>query len=514
MELIVEILNITTGGNRIVVISEQTATLLGIHSSDRVHLIYKGKDAIAIANIASNLPMNRIGLYDEIADFLGVKEDEKIFVSLAPVPESLINVRAKLRGERLRDKDIEGIVTDVVERHLSSIEIAAFLTALKIYGLSTGEAESLSRAMVSTGKSLDFGPGPILDKHSVGGIPGDKTSMLVVPIVAAAGYTIPKTSSRAITSPAGTADRVETLCPVNLSLAEIKDVVAKTGGCLVWGGSLELAPADDLFIQVEYPLGIDPLLLPSILSKKKAIGATHVAIDIPTGVGAKIKTRAEAYTLASDFVDLGKRLGLNIQCALTFGDQPLGFGMGPALEAKEALSTLMGNGPADLREKAVSLAGMLFEMMGKENGRDMAENIIASGKAECKMREIIAAQGGNPEIQPNDLPVGKYRDVLRSDKAGKVLWISTDDLVRIARAAGTPKEKGAGVVLQAKLGDTVRKDGVLLEIYAERSSKLSAALELAKELSPIVLSKKPEERMILDQVPEKVSRDKPFSLDR
>ncbi len=514
MELIVEILNITTGGNRIAIISEQTANLLGINSSDRIHLTYGNKEAIAIANIGANFPMNRIGLYDEIAFALGVKEDEKVSVRLAPLPESLINVRAKLRGERLREKDIIGIVTDVVERHLSSVEIAAFLTALKIYGLRTSEVEALSRAMVATGKSLDFGPGPILDKHSVGGIPGDKTSMLVVPIVAAAGYTIPKTSSRAITSPAGTADRVETLCPVNLSLAEIKDVVAKTNGCLVWGGSLELAPADDLFIQVEYPLGIDPLLLPSILSKKKAIGATHVAIDIPTGVGAKIKTRSEAYTLASDFVDLGKRLGLNIQCALTFGDQPLGFGMGPALEAKEALMTLMGNGPPDLREKAVSLAGMLFEMVGAENGRAMAENILDSGKAERKMREIIAAQGGNPEIQPNNLPVGKYCDVVRSDKAGKVLWLSTDDLVRIARVAGTPKEKGAGVFLRAKLGDTVRKDGVLFEIYAERSSKLAAALKLAKELSPIVLSKKPEERMILDQVPEKVSREKPFSLDR
>ena len=144
------------------------------------------------------------------------------------------------------------------------------------------------------------------------------------------GFTIPKTSSRAITSPAGTADRVETLCPVNLSINDIKDVVAKTNGCLGWGGSLELAPADDLFIQVEYPLGIDPLLLPSILSKKKAVGATHIVIDIPTGMGAKIKTRTEAYTLASDFVDLGKRLGLNIQCALTFGDQPLGCSIGPA----------------------------------------------------------------------------------------------------------------------------------------------------------------------------------------
>ena len=188
-------------------------------------------------------------------------------------------------GNVCERNDIVTIVKDVVERHLSTAEIAAFLTALNIHGLSMSENEALSRAMVATGKTLSFGEGPILDKHSVGGIPGDKTSMLVVPIVAAAGFTIPKTSSRAITSPAGTADRVETLCPVNLSINEIKEVVAKTNGCLVWGGSLELAPADDLFIQVEYPLGIDPMLLPSILSKKKAIGATHVAVDIPTGMG-------------------------------------------------------------------------------------------------------------------------------------------------------------------------------------------------------------------------------------
>jgi AMP phosphorylase len=514
MELIAEVLNITTGGNRIAILSEQGASLLGVHSSDRIHLTYGTREAIAIANIAANFPMNRIGLYEEIASALGVKEDEKVTVTLAPVPESLINVRAKLRGDRLREQDIKTIVQDVVERHLSSVEIAAFLTALKIYGLSTGEAESMSKAMIETGKSLSFGPGPILDKHSVGGIPGDKTSMMVVPIVAAAGYTIPKTSSRAITSPAGTADRVETLCPVNLSLAEIQAVVAKTNGCLVWGGALELAPADDLFIQVEYPLGIDPLLLPSILSKKVAIGATHVVIDIPTGVGAKIKTRTEAYTLAADFVDLGKRLGLNIQCALTFGDQPLGCSMGPALEAREALQTLMGAGSPDLREKAVSLAGMLFEMVGAQNGRQIAEDMVDSGKAIKKLREIIAAQGGDPTIQPEDLPVGKFHDVVRSDRAGRVLWLSTDDLVRIARAAGTPKEKGAGIVLHAKLGDTVRKDGVLLEIYADRASKLSAALELAKQLQPIVLSKKPEEKMILDQVPEKATVDKTFSLDR
>jgi AMP phosphorylase len=469
---------------------------------------------IAIANIAAHFPENRIGLYDETAFALGVKEDETVDVQLAPLPESLFNVRAKLHGERLSEKDIVTIVNDVVERHLSTVEIAAFLTALSIHGLSTSENEALSKAMVATGKTLNFGKGPILDKHSVGGIPGDKTSMLVVPIVAAAGFTIPKTSSRAITSPAGTADRVETLCPVNLAINEIKDVVAKTNGCLVWGGSLELAPADDLFIQVEYPLGIDPMLLPSILSKKKAIGATHVAIDIPTGMGAKIKTRTEAYTLASDFVDLGKRLGLKIQCALTFGDQPLGCSIGPALEAAEALTTLMGGGPPDLRDKAVSLAGMLFEMVGAKNGRAKAEKILNSGKAEAKMREIIAAQGGNGTVKPDDLSIGPETAKVRSECAGKVIWLSTEDIVRIAREAGAPKEKGAGLVLHAKLGDTVHKNSVLFEIYAERSSKLASALELASKLSPIALTKKPAEKMILDRVPEKLAHEKAFSLDR
>ncbi|HMK95108.1 MAG TPA: AMP phosphorylase [Candidatus Limnocylindrales bacterium] len=514
MELTVEVLPIMTGGSRIAILSEESASVLGVHSSDRIRIKYANKEMIAIANIAAIYPHKRIGLYEETATALGVKEDETVSVQLAPLPESLFNVRAKLRGERLPEKDIVTIVKDVVERHLSSAEIAAFLTALSIHGLSASENEALSRAMVATGKTLSFGEGPVLDKHSVGGIPGDKTSMLVVPIIAAAGFTIPKTSSRAITSPAGTADRVEALCPVNLTIDEIKDVVAKTNGCLVWGGALELAPADDLFIQVEYPLGIDPMLLPSILSKKKAMGATHVAIDIPTGMAGKIKTRTEAYTLASDFVDLGKRLGLNIQCALTFGDQPLGCGIGPALEAREALTTLLGGGPPDLRDKAVSLAGMLLEMVGVESGRAKAEDVLDSGKAEVKMREIIAAQGGNPKIQPDDVPVGPERSEVRSEGTGKVIWLSTEDIVRIAREAGAPKEKGAGMILHAKLGETVHKGAVLFEIYAERTSKLASALELANRLSPVLLTRKPAEKMILDQVPEKLTHEKAFMLDR
>ncbi len=516
MDLTAGVLNITTGGKRIAIIDEEAANLLGVHSSDRIQLTCCNRSIIAIADVATGYPVDRIWLYLEIAEVLRVKDGDKINVTPAPMPESLSNVRAKLRGERLREDAVTTIVKDVVEQHLSDIEISAFLTALKIYGLSMSETEAMSRAMVETGKSLNFGKPPILDKHSIGGIPGDKTSMIVVPIIAAAGFTIPKTSSRAITSPAGTADRVETLCPVNLSLEEIQEVVKKTNACLVWGGALDLAPADDLFIRVEYPLGIDPLLLPSIMSKKKAMGATHIVIDIPTGSGAKIKNPAEAYTLAQDFVHLGKHLEMNVQCALTFGEQPLGCGIGPALEAQEALCTLMDNGPPDVKDKAVSLAGMLFEIVGVENGRLKAEELLRSGKAMQKLREIIAAQGGNPNVTPEDAPVGKEKAEVKAQEKGKVLWVSTDSIVQIARAAGTPKEKGAGILLKAKLGDAVVKGQVLFEVYAERSSKLTAALELAKKLEPVILSKKTGERMLLDQFPAKTTppRESQFMLER
>ena len=514
MELVAEVLKITAGGRRIAIISEETAGVLGVHSSDRITVAHGNQQIIAIANVATHFPKNRIGLYEEISETIGLKGDELVNVQLAQLPESLRHVRAKLRGERLREHDMVTIVRDVVERHLSEVEIAAFLTALNIYGLNMGENEALSRAMVETGKTLDFGEGPILDKHSIGGLPGDKTSLLVVPIVAAAGFTIPKTSSRAVTSAAGTADRMETLCPVDLSVEEIKEVVSKTNGCLVWGGALDLAPADDLFIQVEYPLGIDPLLLPSIMSKKKAIGATNVVIDIPTGSGAKIKNLKEAHNLASDFVDLGKRLGLNIQCALTFGEQPLGCAVGPALEAKEALDSLTGGGPADLMEKAITLAGMLFGMVGIDHGRQKAENILHSGRAEKKFREIIKAQGGNGLVQPDEIAVGQKVAKVKADQAGRVLWMSTESIVQIAKEAGAPRAKGAGVLLKAKLGEAVKKGEVLLEIFAERSSKLDSALKLAARLQPIVLSKKAEEQMLLDRVPKGVSTGKSFILER
>jgi len=514
MKLKARLLKIEAGGRNIAILNDETASSLGIHSTDRVEITQKNKHLVAIVNIAGNLPHGLIGVYREISDKLEIRTGETVDVQPAEKPEGLRYVQEKIRGKRLRKNEINAVVKDVVERHLSDVELAAFVTALYVHGISMEEIEALSRAMVSAGTTLNLDSDRILDKHSIGGVPGDKTSILIVPIIAAAGYVIPKTSSRAVTSAAGTADRFENLCPVNLTVEQIREVIKKTNGCIAWGGALDLAPADDIFIQVEYPLAIDPLLLPSIMSKKKAIGATHLVIDIPTGRGTKMKTTGEADELAYDFIDLGKRLGMNVQCALTYGEQPVGHAIGPALEAREALSSIMGEGPPDLTEKATSIAGILLEMVGAKEGKQAAEHLLRNGKAEAKLRQIIEAQGGNPKIKPQDIPIGEKTAEIPADKDGHILWINNEGISRIAREAGAPKEKGAGVMLKAKLGDHARKGEALLEIVAERNTKLDAAITLADRLQPVGLSKRPEDRMLMERIPYQKLHKRTFVLER
>ncbi|MEM3383775.1 MAG: AMP phosphorylase [Nitrososphaerales archaeon] len=513
MKFKVKVLGIEAGRKLMVIIDDKDASLLGVRTSDRVKITYKDKSIIAIVNIATRFPRNTIGVFDEVCSKLGIERGDEVEVYPAKSPESLAYIRDKIFGYELNAQEIKAIVKDVVDQNLSDIEIASFLTTLHVRGTNMDEIEALSRAMVETGQILEWEDHPILDKHSIGGVPGDKTTLLVVPIVAAAGFTIPKTSSRAITSAAGTADRVESLCPVNLSLEEIRDVVKKTKACMVWGGALDLAPADDLFIQVEYPLSIDPLLLPSIMSKKKAIGTDYVVIDLPTGRGTKIKTIGEAQHLARNFIELGNRLGIKVECAVTFGEQPIGFAIGPALEAREALQTLMGKGPIDLQDKAINLASMLLEMAGVDSSRDKATEILRTGKAEEKLREIVAAQGGNQYIKPEDIGIGDKVAKVVSNYDGKVLWINNNDIVQIAREAGAPKEKGAGILLKVKIGNEVVKGDVLFEIYAERSQKLESAFALAEKLKPIGIGQR-YDIMIMSRIPARAKQERTFILER
>jgi AMP phosphorylase len=497
----------------VAVLNKSDAEDMDVKPLERLEIICGKKSVVAIVNIAERtIKQGQIGFFEEIVEELGIKNGQNVNVYPVQQPNSMEFIRKKLSGENLTGDEIEAIVMDTVNHRLSDIELTSFVCSLHDHGITFGEAAALSNAMAKTGKSLNLGKRDVYDKHSIGGIPGDKTSVLLVPMIGAAGLTIPKTSSRAITSPAGTADRFECIAPVELDMKEVGRVVKKVGACLVWGGAVDLSPADDIFIQIEYPLSIDPLLLQSVMSKKKAVGANYLVIDIPTGKGAKIKTVSEAEKLAGKFIELGKRLKIDVIGISTFGDQPLGHAIGPGLEAREALNTIItGIGPNDLVDKATQLAGTLMSFKKKGDTKAQALNILKTKKAYKKLKEIIEAQGGNPEIKPHDIPIGCKKVQIVSNVSGTVLSISNSSIARIARAAGAPKDSGAGVYIHKKLRDCVKRGDVLFDIYADKTYKMNAALKLTKEGSIITVGDK--FNMLLKRIPS-TQEKKYFILER
>jgi AMP phosphorylase len=486
-----------------VILNDEDAKDLGIHPRDRIEVFAEHKKVVAIVNTTKTVVgVGEIGVLAEVSKACDIKGGDLVSVTPTGKPKSIEYIRKKMRGIALEEAEFEAIIKDVVGNNLSEIELTAFVSALYINEMNMDETTYLTKKIAESGEMLDLKKKPIFDKHSIGGVPGNKITLLIVPIVASAGLTIPKTSSRAITSACGTADIMEVLAPVVFNAREIEGIVNKTNGIIAWGGGVNLAPADDIFIQVEYPLAIDPhnLALCSVMAKKLAVGANFVVIDIPMGEGTKACTMKEAKRFARDFVELGERLGIGVECAITYGDKPIGRAIGPALEAREALRALEGKGPSSLIEKATDIAGIILEAGGvadKGKGKEAAQEYLNSGKALAKMKEIIKAQGGNPDITAEDIKIGEFSEKIFSAGSGYVTHISNKAIVQIARAAGAPKDKGAGILLHITKGRKIEKGELLFEIFAESEYKLKCAAELAKQLPPIGL-----EGMLLKRIPE------------
>jgi AMP phosphorylase len=478
-------------GKPIVVLNGEDMKELGVHIGDRIRITKGDKLAItAIIDATTTLVRcGEIAVFEEVKEALDLGLGEEVEIKSAPRPKSIEFIKKKLAGQHLHGHEITTIVQDIVENNLSDIELTALMVAAHINGYDMDETVALTQAMVETGEQIDFGQDTV-DKHCIGGVAGNRTTMLVVPIIAAAGLTMPKTSSRAITSPAGTADTMEVLANVEFTISELKDIVAKTGGFIVWGGAVNLAPADDKIIRVEYPLSIDPegQVLASVMAKKKSVGSNFLVIDIPYGKGAKIDDMNVAYDLAKKFIQLGTRLDIKTKCLVTDGSAPIGRGIGPALEARDVLLCLEGRGPMDLTNKSVDLAAALLELSGKVRvgeGRKVADGILSSGRARKKMMEIIEAQGGDPNIKPEDVPIGELTYDIMSERTGKVNSIDSKLISKVARAAGAPRDQGAGVYLHACVGDTVETGGRLYTIHATNETKLDDAIKLAQQMCPV-----------------------------
>ena len=346
----------------------------------------------------------------------------------------------------------------------------------------------LTRAMVEVGQRLAWPSPLVVDKHCVGGLPGNRTTPLVVAIAAANGLVMPKTSSRAITSPAGTADTMETLAPVDLDLDTLRRVVQAEGACLAWGGAMHLSPADDIFVRVERELDIDTegQLIASVLSKKIAAGASHVVIDIPVGPTAKVRSLDAARHLATRLVAVAAHFGLGLRCLFTDGSQPVGRGIGPALEARDVLAVLRGepDAPADLRERAALVAGAVLEMGGvvaEGAGVQRALDTLDNGQAWDKFQRICQAQGGLREP-----PRAAHVKPLRAGHAGRVVHIDNRKLSRLAKLAGAPDRPAAGVHLRVRLGDELAAGQPLLFLHAQTPGELGYALDYARDAGDII----------------------------
>lgn len=488
-------------GSLEVIINEEDAKDMGIHPKDRVRIFADDMRVTAIVNTTKTFVREgEIGAVREVVNACKLHSGMEVLVTPVERPRSVDHIRKKMQGKTLSASEFEDIIKDVTAGNLSEVEISAFISAIYINELNMDEMASLSRKMAESGEMLELKRKPIFDKHSLGGVPGNKITLLVVPIAAAAGLTIPKTSSRAITSACGTADIMEVIAPVTFDAREIERIVNRTNGIIAWGGGVNFAPADDIFIKtVEYPLSIDPhnLALCSVMAKKYAVGANFVVIDLPMGTGTKIPNMDIARKFARNFIELGERMKIRVECAVTYGDKPIGRAIGPALEAREALRALEGNGPSSLIEKSTDIAGILLEAGDvSQNGKEVALEYLSSGKALKKMREIIGEQGGDEKIKSDEIPIGGYKEEFFAHDRGYVTHIDNRSIVSIARAAGAPKDKGAGVLLHASKGLKVARGDKLFEIYSESEYKLEQATKLAKQYPPVVL-----EGMLLKRIP-------------
>jgi len=424
-------------------------------------------------------------------------DNKKILNDSVEQQDAIEAIRKKLVGKDLNYKEIYSIMDQISKKRLDPILTTYFTASGYSKGFSDQELYYLTKAMVATGERLHF-KGIVADKHSIGGVPGTRTTLIVVPIVAAAGFQIPKSSSRVITT-SGTADDMEVLAPVILSKDRIMEIVKKIKACIVWGGNFNIAPADDIIIKVERPLmfeSFDKIII-SIMSKKIAFGSTHVVIDIPYGNSLKVTHLKDAEILKKKFEYIAERFNIKIRVIVHRTDQPVGRGIGPVLETKDALTVLeqIPNRPFDLEVRSITLAGNLLEICLNDSPEELKEyvkktygncmgwatKILQDGSALRKMREIIFEQGGNKNIQSSHLIPGKFIHKVLAEKDSIVKNINSKNLTILVKTLGAPTQKKSGVYLDKKEGEKIEKGETICTLYSESVYNLNQGKEILRQ---------------------------------
>lgn len=402
-------------------------------------------------------------------------------------------LRKKRNGVELSREEIEHLVHGHTCGEIADHQAAAWLMAAHVRGLSRAETAHLTHAMLHSGEQIDLTSlaAKKVDKHSTGGV-GDKTSLILASLVAAGGLIAPMISGRGLGHTGGTLDKLEAIpgFRVNLSIGEFKRVLGECG-CCITGQTAEIAPADrKLYYLRHFTSTIDspPLICASIMSKKLAEGIDALVLDVKTGSGAFMKREEDAAFLGELMVDTAKRMGVRAVALITGMDQPLGYKIGNALEVEEIIEALHGKGPADLVDLTLTLAAWMFYLGGRnatvEEGRQLAQELLASGAALAKFRRMIELQGGDARVveEPDRLPRAKYRAAVVSASTGYVTAMDCEliGVAGVLLGGGRQHESdnvdpAVGIVMQKKLGDAVQRGEALCTVHFNSAEQMEAA---------------------------------------
>jgi len=480
------------GGEGKVIINENDALENGIVIGDRLSLEFTGqlKNEIVSVDLSDTLvDEGEIGFYEDFFDSTNITEGSIVKLEIQAQSHAVEFIRKKLTGKELSYEEIYSIIADIANDKLDKILIAYFVSAGYAPGFNKQEMFYMTKALAETGQVLKF-RGIVADKHSIGGIAGKGITPLIIPILATfKDIMLPNTSSRAVTSASATTDMLEVIMPMSFSKETLESMLFKNNAVMVWGGGVDLAPADDKIIQIQKPLGIESIdkFVSSIISKKIAQGVTHVIFDVPVGKGAKIETEKEFEEVKSAFEEIAPKFGIKVYIHRRNMNSIDGWAVGPSLECREFLRIYERHAKRSiqLENDALQMAGKLIELCGKAEkgmGYKKAKDILESGKAFEELKKILSLQGGNPDISSNSLEIGGITFDIKSPKTGKIINMNNKNIFQVCKALGNPRIKEAGLYFYKKSGDSVESGEKLATVYATSESRMALAKGVLQNL--------------------------------
>ncbi len=484
-------LDILSGDEMIAIINEVDAEEfgIGINSGDRVKIYSSSiqEPIIVTLDISSSLVKEgEIGLYKDIWQQFNIVGNEVITIELLHQSDGIKSIRKKLLGERLNYRDFYNIMEEIANGRLNDVLTAYFVSSGYSPGFNDDEIVLMTKALAMTGDILKF-EGIVADKHSIGGVGGKGITPLVVPIVAANDVVVPNTSTRAITSASATTDMLEVIMPMSFEKRELEMMIEEIGAFMVWGGSLDLAPADDEIIKVQKQISIESIdkFVSSIMAKKIAQGVKYVIFDIPVGPGAKIQ-EGQFEKVSSLFTKLGKEFGIYPIIHKRNVNWIDGNAIGPSLECKEFLYVYERDDRRSrhLEDEALKMAGKLLEAVGKAEmgkGFDLAQKTLLEGKARDKFRQIVQIQGGNPDVTADSLEVGGKIYEYRAKRSGIITSLNNKHVFEVAKALGNPRIKEAGLYFHIKPDTEIKAGDLLITLYATTDLRLELGKKIVEQ---------------------------------